>query len=199
MRSIRWAKLDIFKDAYLLNHVWEVSEDDARRASQSAHDTLRRFFCSKLPFPIEPSAQDMAEFFIDRYRDEPHKAIDAILKTEWIAKEVYFPNVSAFYDKLARLLKRKPRKTGILPTEHWKLWMIGFWVKSLRGRPPVCLMSDGLLIRFWRLPSESAVRKEINRLGLFRPKSPCFGQAAYTPEGYIKFERRSRGAVTKKK
>jgi hypothetical protein len=48
------------------------------------------------------SAADMEEWVIDACRDEPHKAIEYVLKTDWVAKERYHKNPTEFYKRLAR-------------------------------------------------------------------------------------------------
>lgn len=190
----------VFQDAYLLNHVWGVDDIDSRKAAQSAQDALDRLIGRNIPgIGFEISAQNMARFFIELNRSEPHKAIEMILKTQWIADQIYFPNIPAFYDMLARQLKRKPSAIQMPASDDWKVGMIWFWAKSSRGIPPMCLWSDSLLLGVFRnAVSEEAIRKAISRLKLYRPKGRCYGPGL-APQGYFNPEKRNRGAVTKKK
>jgi hypothetical protein len=124
----------ILENAYLLNHVWEVGEDDARKAAKSNSDALDRLFFSLTPMKkrrgkISPT--DMEEWFIDCRRDKPHEAIEYILKTEWVAKERYYKNPVEFCKHLARQLSRKSGLRDFrLPSNKWKAAIIGGWALS---------------------------------------------------------------------
>jgi hypothetical protein len=66
----------------------------------------------------------------------------------------------------------------LLPENRWKLSLIAAWDFSFKkGFPPYCLWSDAAIAKLVRdrPTSELATRKAISRLGLYRPKSPCYG------------------------
>ena len=141
----------------------------------------------------------MEEWVIDACRDEPHKAIEYVLETDWVAKEGYHKNPTEFYKRLARQLSRKsvPRN---LSSDRWKRALIAAWDFSVKGYPPYCLWSDAAIVTLLRGPraSELATRKAISRLGFYRPKSPCYGIEIVSSESF-RWVKRSRGAVTNKK
>ena len=176
--STEWS---ILKDAYLLNHVWGVGEEDAKRAAiSSMKASLFSGISPMKELGAKISAADMEEWMIDACRDEPHRANDYILKTEWVAKERYHKNPVEFYRRLARQLSRKSSmRDALLPANKWKVSLIWGWTLSTKaGIPPWCLWSDATVAALAPegCPSnESAIRKTISRLGLYRPKSPCYG------------------------
>jgi|GEM_PF-6732915 hypothetical protein len=199
-RSLSDEEFEIFDDAFKLNRVFKVEDSEAWRAARSAHEALERYIVSAYGLGDGLNARSVATMMIEQNRLAPHVGIEQILKTKWVADEVYHKDIPAFYDWVARTLKKKrPAFRGVEKSEYWKVFMIAFWSKSWRGMPPQCLWSDALFLKAHsHLTSEAAVRKEISRLKLYRPKSPCYGPGD-APRDYIKFVKRGRGVVTKKK
>jgi hypothetical protein len=140
--GLHGAEWHVFENAYLLNHVWEVGEDDARKAARSKMDALERLFLSWSPMKKRGgkiSAADMEEWFIDCRRDKPHEAIEYISKTDWVAAARYHNNPLAFYQRLSRQLSRKSSSIGGV-FWPWQLKaLLAGWDMPLGRSPPYCL------------------------------------------------------------
>lgn len=155
-----------------------VSETDIEKATESRTLALAGFLSLTLPGFSEGhiTKDDWMRFVVGFDKSNPLEAASKLLKHEEFQSD-YEKDPVRYLSRITQVASQK--KLGpkyMFETPAWIASAICFWVKPLGKNPPMCLWSDGAVANIFELESsDEAIRQEISRRRLFRPKTPRFG------------------------